>query len=95
MEGVFGNIVFFSLIYFVGTLFCSLDNGRVISPVGLYSLRFGKRSRLGQRHGLQNTTLTSFFYKNIYWKVIYVYFYENGFQNKSIDMIFTFVNSMV
>jgi hypothetical protein len=31
-----------------------------------YSLRFGKRSRLGQRHGLQNTTLTCLFYKNIY-----------------------------
>ena len=25
----------------------------------------GFRSRLGQRHGLQNTTLTSHFYKNI------------------------------
>jgi hypothetical protein len=31
-----------------------------------YSLRFGKRSRLGQQHGLQNTILTSHFYKNIY-----------------------------
>jgi hypothetical protein len=29
-----------------------------------------------------------FFYKNIYWEVIYVYFYENDFQNKSIDMIY-------
>jgi hypothetical protein len=53
-----------------------------------YSLWFGKRSRLGQRHDLQNITLTSLFYKNIYRKVIYVYFYENDFQNKSIDMIF-------
>jgi hypothetical protein len=31
----------------------------------LYSLRFGKWSRLEQRHGLQSTTLTSCFYKNI------------------------------
>jgi hypothetical protein len=59
-----------------------------------YSLLFGKRSRLGQRYGLQNTSLTSIFYKNIYWKVIYVYFYENGFQNEYIDMIFTILNSM-
>jgi hypothetical protein len=59
-----------------------------------YSLRFGKRSRLKQRHSLQNTTLTSLFYKNIYWKVKYVYFYEKNFQNKSIDMIFTFLNSI-
>jgi hypothetical protein len=54
----------------------------------IYSLRFDKISRLWQRHSLQNTTLTSLFYKNIYWKVIYVYFYENDFQNKYIDMIF-------
>jgi hypothetical protein len=52
----------------------------------LYSLRSGKRSRLGQGHGLQSTTLTSLFLKNIYWKVIYVYFYEKDFRNKSIDM---------
>jgi hypothetical protein len=31
----------------------------------LYCHRFGKRSRLGQRHGLQSTTLTSYFYENI------------------------------
>jgi hypothetical protein len=31
-----------------------------------YSLQFGKWSRLGQRHGLQSTTLTSYFYiKNL------------------------------
>jgi hypothetical protein len=35
---------------------------------------FGKRSRLRQRHGPQNTTLTSFFYKNIYWK-LYMYIF--------------------
>jgi hypothetical protein len=34
----------------------------------------GKRSRFGHRHGLQSITLTSYFYKNIYWRVIYVYF---------------------
>jgi hypothetical protein len=38
-----------------------------------YSLHTGIRWCLGQRHGLQSTTLTSLFYKNIYWKVIYVY----------------------
>jgi hypothetical protein len=59
-----------------------------------YSLRIGFRSRLGQRHGLQNTTLTSCFYKkNIYEKVIYVYFYESIFQDKSIHIIFIFANS--
>jgi hypothetical protein len=31
-----------------------------------YSLRIRFRSRLGQRHGLQNTTLTSCFYKKIF-----------------------------
>jgi hypothetical protein len=62
------------------------------NKLAYYSLRFGKRSRLGHRHGLQNTTLTSIFYKNIYLKVAYPYFYENAFQNTSIDIIFTFVN---
>jgi hypothetical protein len=57
----------------------------------IYSLWFGKRSCLGQRHDLQNTTLTYLLYKYIYWKVIHVYFYENDFQNKSIDTIFTFL----
>jgi hypothetical protein len=33
-----------------------------------YSLCIGFRSRLGQRHGLQNTTLTSYFYKKYLWK---------------------------
>jgi hypothetical protein len=33
-----------------------------------YSLRIGFRSRLGQRHGLQNTTLISCFYKKYLWK---------------------------
>ena len=32
----------------------------------MYSLRISKRSRLGQRHGLQNTTLTSYFLKKIF-----------------------------
>jgi hypothetical protein len=58
-----------------------------------YSLRFPIRSRLGQRHGHQNTTLTSLFYKNLYWKVIYVYSYENDFEDKYIYMIFKFSNS--
>jgi len=40
-----------------------------------YSLHTHKRSRLGQRHGLQTLTSTPYFYKNIYQKVVYVYFY--------------------
>jgi hypothetical protein len=36
------------------------------------SIRFHIRSRLGQRH--ESTNLTSLFYKNLYLKVIYVYF---------------------
>jgi hypothetical protein len=39
---------------------------------------------LGQRHGHQSTSLTSLSYKNLYWKVIYVYSYGNNFQNKSV-----------
>jgi hypothetical protein len=58
-----------------------------------YSLRFPIRIRLGQRHGHQSITLISLFYKNIYWKVIYIYSYESNFQDKSIYMIFTFSNS--
>jgi hypothetical protein len=34
----------------------------------IYSLRIGFISCLGQRHGLQNTTLTSCFYKKYLWK---------------------------
>ena len=44
-----------------------------------YSLHIGKKKILGQRHGLQNTTLTSCFFKNIYRKVIYINFYESIF----------------
>jgi hypothetical protein len=61
----------------------------------MYSLCTRKESRFGQRYGLQNTTLTSCFYKNIYQKVIYVYFYESIFQDKSIHTIFTFLNSTI
>jgi hypothetical protein len=32
----------------------------------IYSLRTHKSSRLGQRHGLQSATLTSYFYQNMY-----------------------------
>jgi hypothetical protein len=35
-----------------------------------------------------------FFIKNIYLKMIYLYFYESISQDKSIDMIFTFSNSI-
>jgi hypothetical protein len=34
---------------------------------------------IGDRHNLQNITLTSYFYKDIYSKVIYVYFYKSLF----------------
>jgi hypothetical protein len=53
-----------------------------------YSLHIGKRSRFGQQHGLQRITLTSYFYKNIYLKVIFVYFYKSIFQDKSINVVF-------
>jgi len=55
-----------------------------------YSLHTQKECRFGQRHGLQNLTLTSYFYKNIDRKVIYLYFYESIFQDKSIHTIFVF-----
>jgi hypothetical protein len=47
-----------------------------------------------QRHGLQNTTLTSPSIK-IFIEILYIYFYKNDFQNKSIDMIFAFLNSTI
>jgi hypothetical protein len=50
-------------------------------------------NRLEQRHGLQNTTLTSLSIKIFIEKLCVFIFYENDFQNKSIDMIFTFLNS--
>ena len=63
------------------------------NSVQMYSLWAGKRSRLGQQHGLQNIILTPCYYKNIYRKVRYVYFYESIFQDKSIHIIFTFANT--
>jgi len=42
---------------------------------------------------LQNLTLTPCFYINIYQKVVYVYFYENIFQDKSTHMVFIFPNT--
>jgi hypothetical protein len=65
-----------------------LSNAPLFYTTIIYSLRFPIRSRLGQRHGHQSTTLTYLFYKNLYWKVIYVYSYESNFQDKSIYMIF-------
>jgi hypothetical protein len=67
---------------------CNVWSFQVCTPSVLV-----KKVVFGQRHGLQNTTLTSCFYKNIYWKVIYVYFYESIFQDKSIHIFFTFSNS--
>ena len=55
-----------------------------------YSLHTQNNWRLGQRHGLQNTTLTSYFSKNIYQKVIYVYFHKSIFQYKSIHQFLHF-----
>ena len=79
-------------------------NGAVVSKIilqllsffkkNIYSFRIGKESHFGQPHGLQNTTLICYFYKNIYQKVIYVYFYESIFKDKSIHIIFTFSNSI-
>ena len=56
----------------------------------IYSLHTRKEYRFGQRHGLQSLTLISYFYKKIYRNVIYLYFYENIFQDKSIHIIFAF-----
>jgi hypothetical protein len=53
-----------------------MDSRRFL-PIVLTS--FWKNWRLGQRLGLQNTTLTSYYYKNIYRIVMYVYFYESSF----------------
>ena len=58
-----------------------------------YFLHTQNNWRLGQRHGLQNTILTSYFYKKIYQKMIYVYFHKSIFQDKSIHIIFIFSNS--
>ena len=58
-----------------------------------YSLHTHKTWRFGQQHGLQNISLTSYFYQNIYQKVIYVYFYESNFVDKFIHIIFIFSNS--
>ena len=69
------------------------SNHLLVKTKIIYSLHIGKRRRLGQRHGLQNITLTSCYYKNIYRKVLYVYFYESIFLDKSIHIIFTFANS--
>jgi hypothetical protein len=38
--------------------------------------------------------LTLFFYKNIYSKEIYVYFYESIFKDKFIHIVFIFPNSI-
>jgi hypothetical protein len=70
-------------------LFWMIMQEPVLTP---YSFHIGNSNRFGQWHGLQSITLTSYFYKNIYWKVIYVYFYESTFQNKSIRMVFTISN---
>ena len=58
-----------------------------------YSIHTQNNWRLGQGHGLQNTILTSYFSKNIYQKMIYVYFHKSIFQDKSIHIIFIFSNS--
>jgi len=50
-----------------------------------YSLNTHKGSHLGQWYGLQSLTLTPYFYKNIYQNVVYVYFYEDIFHDKSIE----------
>jgi hypothetical protein len=51
--------------------------------IGPYSLHIGNSICFGQWYGFQNITLTPYFYKTIYSKVICVYFYEGTFQDKS------------
>ena len=58
--------------------------------VQIYSLHTRKECRFGQGHGLQSLTLTSYFYKNIYHNIIYLYFFESIFQDKSIHIVFVF-----
>jgi len=41
-----------------------------------------------QRYHLQSLILTPYVYNNLYHKVIYLYFYESIFQDKSIHMVF-------
>ena len=53
-----------------------------------YSLYTRKECHFVQWRDLQSLTLTFYFYKNIYRKVIYLYFYESIFQDKSIHMVF-------
>ena len=65
----------------------------VIWKETVYSLHTQNKWCLGQWHDLQNTTLTSYFSKNIYQKVIYVYFHKSIFQDKYIHIIFVFSNS--
>jgi hypothetical protein len=65
-----------------------------LQNIDKYFLNTHKGSRLGQRHGLQSLTLAPCFYNNIYQKVVYVYFYESIFQDKSIYMVFIFSNSI-
>ena len=50
--------------------------GKFVCTPYEYSLHTRKECRFGQRHGLQSLTLTSYFYKNIYRKFIYLYIYE-------------------
>jgi hypothetical protein len=59
-----------------------------------YFLHVGKRNCFGQQYGLQSITLTSYFYKNIYLKVVFVYFYKSIFQDKSIHVVFIVWNSI-
>ena len=63
---------------------------RIVYRASKYSLHSQKESRFGQRYGLQRLTLTSYLYKNIYHTVIYLYFYESIFQDKSIHMVIVF-----
>jgi len=51
---------------------------------------FSKRKLFWTGHGLQRLTLTSYFYKNIYRKVIYYIFMKVFFLNKSIHIVFVF-----
>jgi hypothetical protein len=65
--GIYTLIQFFCglALYCINNKLCKSQIA-VDQRLCMYSLRIGFRSRLGQRYGLQNITLTSCFYKKIF-----------------------------
>jgi hypothetical protein len=64
-HGIYGMV---SLYKCLQGIYSSHHDIYGMNPIRTYFLRIGFRSRLGQRYGLQNTTLTSCFYKKYLWK---------------------------